>query len=311
MQKKLFVGVLLIMILFSGMVLAALDDRFVDLDQDLVADLPLNESEWLDPNVLLFSYTPVEDPATYRRAWADFIEHLEDITGKRVHFYTVESYAAQLEALMAGRLHVAGVNTGGVVDAVNSSGFVPFAIMANQDGEGGYTFGYEMEIIVKHDSDIQSLDELRGKELALVSPTSNSGFRAPTALLKAEFGLEVNKDYQSVFTGRHDNSILGVINEDYEIAAIANSILDRMHESGVIDKSEVRSIYTSQTFPTTGYGHVHNLHPALVQRIKKAFFTFNWEGTSLGDAFQNDIFMPITYKEHWQVIRTINAAASN
>ena len=32
---------------------------------------------------------------------------------------------------------------------------------------------------------------------------------------------------------------------------------------------------------TTGYGVAHNLDPALVDKIKEAFFTFPWEGSTL------------------------------
>ena len=40
-----------------------LDSQYCDRNRDLVADLPLDESEWVDPDTIIFSYTPVEDPA--------------------------------------------------------------------------------------------------------------------------------------------------------------------------------------------------------------------------------------------------------
>src|SRR3546814_8137783 len=85
-----------------------------------------------------------------------FIAHVSEITGKKVAFFPVQSNAAQLEALRSGRLHVAGVNTGSNPIAVACAGFVPFAMMAANDG----SFGYEMEIIVPADSPIQSPAEI-------------------------------------------------------------------------------------------------------------------------------------------------------
>ena len=41
------------------------------------------------------------------------------VTGRKVVFFPVQSYAAQYEAMRSGRLHVAGVNTGGNPVAVN------------------------------------------------------------------------------------------------------------------------------------------------------------------------------------------------
>ena len=282
-----------------------LDERYCDRDGDLVADLPLDPGQWVDPDTIIFSYTPVEDPAVYQKVWAGFIDHMSKTTGKEVVFFPVQSYAAQYEAMRSGRLHVAGVNTGGNPVAVSCAGFVPFAMMASKDG----SFGYEMEIIVPADSAIQGPGDLKGKTLAFTSPTSNSGFKAPSAILKGEFGLVADQDFSTTFSGKHDNSILGVANTDYEAAAIANSVKKRMIDRDVIKPEQIRTIYKSQTFPTTGYGHAHNLHPNVVAKIKPAFFTFPWEGSDLQAEFKKEgRFISIHHKSDWEVICKIDAA---
>ena len=282
-----------------------LDKAYCDWDADLVADLPADPSKWVDPDTIIFSYTPVEDPAVYQKVWDGFIKHMTKVTGKKVVFFPVQSYAAQYEAMRSGRLHIAGVNTGGNPVAVSCAGLVPFAMMASKDG----SFGYEMEIIVPADSPLKSPADLKGRKLAFTSPTSNSGFKAPSAILKAEFGLEANKDFETTFSGKHDNSILGVANKDYEAAAIANSVLKRMIDRKVIDQAQIRSIYKSQTFPTTGYGHAHNLHPLVAAKIKQAFFSFKWEGSELQKEFKKEgRFIAINHKHDWNVIRKIDAA---
>jgi phosphonate transport system substrate-binding protein len=282
-----------------------LDKAYCDRDGDLVADTPTDAKQLVNPSTIIFSYTPVEDPAVYQKVWDGFIKHMEKVTGKKVAFFPVQSNAAQLEAMRSGRLHVAGVNTGGNPIAVNCAGFVPFAIMASKDG----TFGYEMEIIVPADSPIKTPADLKGKKVAFTSPTSNSGFKAPSAILKSEFNLEAKRDFEPAFSGKHDNSVLGVANKDYDAAAIANEVMHRMVERKVVDPAKIRTIYKSETFPTTGYGYAHNLDPKLVEKIKEAFFTFQWEGSALKAEFKNeDRFTPITYKKDWSVIRKIDAA---
>ena len=62
-----------------------------------------------------------------------------------------------------------------------------------------------------------------------------------------------------------------------------------------------------------GYGYVYNLKPELAAKVKDAFFSFNWEGTSLEKEFNKgqppqEKFMPINYKEYWQVVRDIDQA---
>ncbi len=284
-----------------------LDTRYCDVDGDLIADTPTDPSEWIDPDTLIFAYTPVEDPAVYKTAWADFLTHLEAETGKDVVFFPVQSNAAQIEAMRSGRLHIAGFNTGSNPLAVNCAGFSPFTIMASKDGG----FGYEMEIITYPGSGIESVEDIKGKSLAFTSPTSNSGFKAPSAILKADYDMIPERDFEPVFSGKHDNSILGVANKDYPAASIANSVMSRMISRDVIKPEQVISIYKSQTFPTTGFGVVYNLSPELKAKIEQAFFSFEWEGSSLQAEFEKSNegqFLPMTYKEFWEVIRKIDTA---
>ena len=284
-----------------------LDERFCDADGDLIADIPGDPANQIDPDTLIFAYTPVEDPAVYKTAWSDFLDHLEAETGKDVVFFPVQSNAAQIEAMRSGRLHIAGFNTGSNPLAVNCAGFRPFTIMASLDGN----FGYEMEIITYPGSGIEKVEDIKGKQLAFTSPTSNSGFKAPSAILKGDFDLLPERDFEPVFSGKHDNSILGVANKDYMAASIANSVKSRMISRDVIKEEDVITIYKSQTFPTTGFGVVYNLKPELQDKIRDAFFSFEWDGTTLEAEFSKSNegqFLEMTYQVFWEVIRKIDAA---
>lgn len=284
-----------------------LDKRYCDVDGDLVADVPTDSSQWIDPDTLIFAYTPVEDPAVYKTAWADFLDFLKEKTGKDVVFFPVQSNAAQIEAMRSGRLHIAGFNTGSNPLAVNCAGFRPFTIMASKDGG----FGYEMEIITFPGSGIEKMEDIKGKQLAFSSETSNSGYKAPSAILKADYDMIAGRDFEPVFSGKHDNTILGVANKDYPAGAIANSVMARMIERDVIKADQVKSIYKSQTFPTTGFGVVYNLKPELQEQIKQAFFEFKWDGSSLQEEFKKsgeEQFLEMNYKDFWDVIRKIDEA---
>ena len=284
-----------------------LDSRYQDTDGDLIADIPSDPAQQLDPDTLIFAYTPVEDPAVYAKVWDGFLQHMEELTGKKVQFFPVQSNAAQIEAMRAGRLHIAGFNTGSNPLAVACAGFSPFTMMAAADG----SFGYEMEIITYPGSGIEKVEDIKGGKLAFTSETSNSGFKAPSALLKAEYDMVADRDFEPVFSGKHDNSILGVANKDYPAAAIANSVLSRMIERDVVKPEQIKSIYKSQTFPTTGYGLVYNLKPELQDKIKEAFATFEWDGSALAEEFSKSgeaQFIPITFKDNWAVIRQIDEA---
>lgn len=163
------------------------------------------------------------------------MDYLAKKTGKKVKWYGAESYAAQVEAMRSGRLHIAGISTGPTVFGVNLAGYVPFSIMCKGDG----SFGYKLQLITLKDSGIMKVADIKGRKVAHVTPTSNSGNQAPRALFK-DLGIVPGKDYKVIYSGKHDNSILGVANGDYDAAPIASSVLDRMASKGIVDKSKLR-----------------------------------------------------------------------
>lgn len=275
---------------------------YCDDNYDLVADTPKDGDKWLDPDTLIFSYTPVENPLVYKNVFTEFLDYLEESTGKKVKWYGAESYAAQVEAMRSGRLHIAGISTGPTCFAANLAGYVPFAIMSGPEG-----YGYKLQLITHVDSDIEEFKDLKGAKVAHVTPSSNSGNQAPRALFQ-EMGIVPGEDYEVNYSGKHDNSILGVANQDYDAAPIASSVLDRMAAKGVVSMDDLRIIWESDPFPTTSYGFVHNLDPDLARKIMYAFYSFDWSGTALEKEFKPNgfnQFLPITYKKQWKVIRTI------
>ena len=281
-----------------------LDVMYCDADGDLVADAPTDASKLRDPGTLVFAYTPVEDPAIYADIWQPFIDHLQTVTGKKVQFFAVQSNSAEVEAMRSGRLHIAGFSTGPTPYAVNLAGSVPFAIMGSDDGR----FGYKLQVFTQADSDIKEMSDLKGKRVAHTSPTSNSGNLAPRALFPG-LGVTPDTDYEVTYSGSHDQSMLGVVARDYDAAPVASEVVERMAERGLYDTDDVRMIWESDPFPTTSYNMAHDLTPALQDKIREAFFSFDFAGTALGEEFSGvQKFIPITYKDQWAVIREIQQA---
>ncbi|MBB1271274.1 phosphate/phosphite/phosphonate ABC transporter substrate-binding protein [Psychromonas sp. SR45-3] len=277
-----------------------LDDRYCDENNDLVADSPKDPEQWRDPSTLVFTYTPVEDPAVYKDAFKDFQEHLSKVTGKRVVYYTVHSNSAQVEAMRSGRLHIAGFSTGPTGYAVNLAGYVPIAVKGTAEGFQGYN----LITITRKDSGIDEMADLKGKKVAHTSASSNSGNLAPRALFPA-LGIVPDKDYKVLYSGKHDQSILGVFNGDYDAAPVASDVYDRMVAADRVDDENIKIIYRSPKFPTSAFGYANDLNPELVKKIESAFSTYRFTPEMSATFKGADRFAPITYKQDWGVIRDI------
>src|SRR5258708_13898592 len=152
-----------------------LDLLYCDENKDLVADAPKDPKKFKNPSTLVCTYTPVEDPAVYENVFKPFTDYLSKCTGKRVVFYQVQSNAAEIEAMRAGRLHVGGFSTGPTGFAVNLAGAVPFAVK----GTDKEWQGYNLIVIVKKRGPYQKPGDPKRRKVAPTSPPSNSGQLAP------------------------------------------------------------------------------------------------------------------------------------
>jgi phosphonate transport system substrate-binding protein len=282
----------------------ALDPMYCDEDKDLVADPPKDKGQWKNPGTLVFTYAPVEDPGVYRKLFEPFMEHLAKVTGKKVTYFSVHSNAAEVEAMRSGRLHIAGFSTGPTMYAVNLAGAVPFACR-------GFADRFEstnLIVIVKAGSDIQKVADLKGKNVAHASPSSNTGNLAPRALLPAA-GAVPDKDYKVVYSGKHDQSILGVNSGDYAAAAVASDVFDRMVHRGTIKEADFRIIFRSKPFPTSSYAYAHDLAPDLAAKIKDAFLNYKFPPEMSQGMEGATNFFPITYKKDWEIVRQVAESA--
>ena len=283
-----------------------LDDIYCDADGDLVADPPTDPSELRDPGTIVFAYTPVEDPAVYANIFGDFVDYLKECTERDVVYFNVQSNAAQIEAMRSGRLHVGGFSTGPTGFAVNLAGAVPFAVK----GDEADWQGYNLIVVVHKDSEFQELADLAGGRVAHVSQSSNSGNLAPRALFPGE-GLTPDEDYEPQFSGGHDNSIMGVNSGDYDAAAVASDVFERMARRGQISEDDFRVIYRSEKFPTSSFAYDSRLAPEIRDTLLNCFLDYRFTEDMQREFDGADRFYPVTYKDQWAVVRDVAEASGS
>lgn len=282
---------------------------FADKNGDLVADSPEDPAECNSPDVLVFSFVAAENESAPEEAWKELLGALGDKAGRDVKYVHFSSVSDQMAALRNGEVHVVGLNTGVVPMAVERDGFVPLCTFGHEDG----SYGYTMELLVPADSSLKGIKDLRGHKITFTRPDSNSGCKALLVLLKNDFDMRPDQDYQWGFSLGHEESIKGIANKELEAAPVASDILARMIEQQEISADAVRSIYTSERFPPATIGYVYNLAPELRDAIRETLVDYDLTGTGLEGQFGADIvkLVPVNYKDAWANARRINQVVAD
>lgn len=283
-----------------------LGEEFTDAKGNMVADTPAADKR-LNPDTLVFSTLDLK-LETAQKHWKEFCEHLQKETGKKVKQEVFGASGREIaEQMKEDKLHIAMLSTGSVPLAVNTAGFVPCCVMADENGN----FAYQMEILVPADSKIKTPAEIRGKKVQLTSLSSLSSFKAPVVYLWKEHKLRPGLDYEVLISTSQKASIQGLVNGDYEVIAVANDLLARIVQEERIDPKSYRTIYKSESYPPACFGYSHKLDPDLATKIRKAFLSFSWKGTALSEAYKaanQAKFVEVTYKKDWASVREVDKA---
>jgi phosphonate transport system substrate-binding protein len=282
---------------------------YTDSDGDLTADPPTDSKLWRDPDVLTFSYAPLEEAGAYADIFDDFVNFLSEKTGKQVVQEVMESNSAGIVSMRDGDLDIGSFAAGTTCYAVNLAGYVPCSVKGWADRAQGYS----LAILVRADSPYTEenwLEEMKGKKVAHANESSNSGHLAPLALLPQE-GIVPGEDYDIIFSGSHENSVYGVLDGTYDFACVAarSSVFDRMAAAGDINEEDFRIVWLSPTFPTSSFGYAYDLHPDLAAKITEAFNEYEFTPEMTAAFGDTDRFFPITYMRDYSVVRLIAESA--
>jgi phosphonate transport system substrate-binding protein len=147
-------------------------------------------------NELRFAVTDVVGLETLQREWGPFQKALESHSGLKVAFFAVNNRTAAAEALRAKRLDLVFTGPAEYVVLRARTDAVPVIALQRVD--------YYPNVVVRSDSGITDVSNLKGKRVAFGSIGSTSRHLGPMQLL-ADLGLDPRKDIQPT----HVNSNIG------------------------------------------------------------------------------------------------------
>jgi phosphonate transport system substrate-binding protein len=220
---------------------------------------------------LHLALTPSQKPTDLMVAGEAFGAALGKLVGVPIRVTVASDYAAVVEALRNRTADLAFVHPAGYVLANREAK----AMIVAKDQWHGNT-AYTSRIYVRKESGLKTLEELRGKTIAFVDPSSTSGYVYPMVML-IEKGLVQNKDPKTffkefVFSGSHDAGLQALLHGHVD----AFASFDQAREQYLKDPAErEKLIYIAESapIPEGGICARDGLDPALVAKVRAALLS--------------------------------------
>ena len=230
------------------------------------------------------TYKMVFVPASEKGDESDYtslISITEKLTGLSIETIKVTDYNAAVEAMRAGRAHIAWYGGKTYVKAAEIANAEAFAagVRPGEKDAGYYTY-----FVVKRDSKLKKFVDVKNKVLSLNSIGSTSGDLIPQVELD-KINLSVkNKDhFKNVFyAGSHDACLLAVLNNQADVCGMSSRNFEARLEDGTIKLEDVRIIHKSDRVPPPPLAYSKLIPLEDRKKIKKAVLQAHNHGEIAG-----------------------------
>lgn len=256
--------------------------------------MPTGDQKGSTGNPVNMAFVPSADSQKVLASGEPLAKLLTDATNLNFKVSVPTSYTTVIEAMGAGQVDVGWL--------------APFAYVLSHDQNGTQVLlaslrqgskTYRSQIIVRADSGINSIEQLRGKKFAFVDPASASGFLFPNYML-ANMGLDYKTFFSdTIFAGGHDKVVIAVYNKQVDGGATFGQNVDSGPPTdartlpGVIGTlpdvlQVVKPIAQTDPIPNDTVSVRAGLDPALVKLINDGLLYV--QSTSEGQKALKDLY---------------------
>jgi phosphonate transport system substrate-binding protein len=212
--------------------------------------------------------TPSQKPTDLLAAGEEFGQALGKLCGARIRVTVASDYAAVIEALRNRTADLAFVHPVGYVLASREANA---RIVARNLWHGKSSF--TSRFFVRKDSGIKTLEDLRGKTMAFVDPSSSSGYTYPMVLL-IQRGLVKDRDPKTffrevMFAGAHDAAMRALLNGHVDAIASFDLAPDD-YLSDPAEREKIAFVAETPPIPESGIAARDGLDPAMFDKVRAA-----------------------------------------
>ncbi|MBM4420188.1 MAG: phosphate/phosphite/phosphonate ABC transporter substrate-binding protein, partial [Chloroflexi bacterium] len=221
-------------------------------------------------------------------------------TGLKWRVTVPTSYAAQIDSVCSGQTDIAFIAPLQMTLLLDKGCGSPILAALRQDftidPTGKLQPVYMSQIVVRTDSGINTIADLKGKRFAFVDALSASGFLFPALTIKNKGGQEPKTFFsQTINAGGHPQAILAVYNKqvdgaasfvDARVTVAGTTTLAAGMPADILTATKV--IEKAGPIPNDGIAVSKNVPAELVTRVKKALMDYG--ATAEGKANYKTLF---------------------
>ncbi|MBM3565131.1 MAG: phosphate/phosphite/phosphonate ABC transporter substrate-binding protein [Alphaproteobacteria bacterium] len=217
-----------------------------------------------EPGVLRVSAIPDQSPERVHQQHGPLVDLVCAAAAVRCEWTPGRSYEDVVARLGSGEIDLAYLGGATFAQAYQQHGAVPVAM---RDIDLLFT----SVVVVREDSAIHRLEQLRGRSFAFGNRSSTSGHVMPRELLRRE-GIEPDRDFASiVFSGSHDATLRMVARGEIEAAVVNSAVGYRAIAAGNAEFKGLKVIWQSPPFSNYVWAVRKGLPRGLRQRLLDAF----------------------------------------
>jgi len=241
------------------------------------------------------TYNMVFVPASEKGDDNDYktlIEITEKLTGFKIKTIKVTDYNAAVEAMRAGRAHIAWYGGKTYVKAAEIANAEAFAAGVRPGESNANYYAY---FVVKKNSELINFIDVKGKVLALNSIGSTSGDLIPQVELSKIKLFIKNKDHfkKVHYAGSHDACLLSVLNEQADVCGMSSRNFEARLKDKTIRMDQVRIIHKSSPVPPPPLAYSKNIPLEDRNKIKKAILNAHKHGAIGGYGGEMSHYMEV------------------
>ena len=218
-----------------------------------------------EEKVIKMGFVPLKNSEKLVEDLKPISDYLSERLGVKVEAFTASNYIGVVEGLGSGSVDFGIIPPFSSLLAQKQSNAKPILTSKGKTGKPGYT----AELYVRKDSGIKSLQDVKGKKIAFVDPSSSSGYIYPGAML-VNAGLNLDKDISYQFSGGHDKSLQLLLNKDVDVIATFDGVEDRYAKDFPQAKTDIQKLATSDMIPGIMVTTSSKMDKELQEKLEKA-----------------------------------------